>query len=258
MGLLNKIFKGAKKVAKNPVAQTVVIGYAKKQSADVRKVAKVVEPILEVRAAVKASGSNDVMRDTIYAVAQSQILQGVSMNENQIAPIATVAPMPAGNTTSSFKMSAWMLVIIPFVPPFLGLIQKYVITLPPESTPAVIGGLFLTVAQYVWTRYKATDGARQASATVAAAQAMAATPAVPQTVNALHDVNLGGSPQVTTQVGSTPRPANAIPEAVEWRETMPDFPSPPIDLSPSTQSDDFARDLQAQAVIEQERENGTD
>lgn len=202
-----------------PIATSAATNYAKKQSADFRKVARVVEPILELRDTVKASGSDDVLRDTVYAVAQSKVL-GATMNEPQVAPVK-----PAYQT-STFKIGAIVALLTPLIPIAYKAAENYIGTLPPESWLAMIAPGVLA-AVYGLLRYLTTNGERQASATVAAAQAMAAQPAVPENITAAGDVNLGGTTQDTTQVA--PRPANAIPEEVEWREKMPgDVPLEPV------------------------------
>jgi hypothetical protein len=88
---------------------------------------------------------------------------------------------------------------------------------------------------------------------------------LPETVAAAGDVNVGSTP---------PRPADAVPESVEWREDMPEsrYNPQPVESEPELAveplPDAIAPDageefnpgaaaaLQAQAVMEQEAQSG--
>lgn len=237
MGLLRNIIKAGKKAVKSPVgkvAAPLLIGYVEKQSADARKIAPIVQTVLQAHAAVKAAGSQDVLKDTATAVAASGVLnqvlstnpvasvhsaqnplQGVFMPTEiatpPIIPAATVTPVKNGVETSSFKLTGIALILIPLVPGILTWLQQYIGTLPQNSVPAVVGGIVLMVAQYVWNRYKTTNGERQASAQLAEAQAGAIIAQTKITSTALPTAQVGSTPAANTSAAATPandRPTN--------------------------------------------------
>jgi hypothetical protein len=225
MGLLRKILKVGKKAAKNDLVRSAALEYAKKQSADVRRVAAVAEPILYAYESAKASGSNDVLKDTIYAVAASKVLpqppatnpQGVFMpTELEVAaapaiPPATVQPVKSAFSTSTFKVATLAAILTPLIPILYKAAENWVGTLPPESALGmVMPGVLAAV--YGALRYLTMNGERQASAQLAQAQANAIAA---QSQGKAPEINAGSSGTLSggnVTVGSTP---GTLPEAVE-------------------------------------------
>lgn len=175
------------------------------------------------------------------------------MNENN-----QIAPVKSAYATSSFTVATIAAILTPMIPVLQKMAENYVGTLPPGSAAAVFMPGILAI---VWTafRYLTTNGERQATAMVAAAQvaAIGAQNKAPDTINAGHDAN----------IGSTSRPPDAIPEAVENRVEMPGDVSqvltpnvpdtPVVEPLPDAFNPDAARELQAAAVIEQEAQHGS-
>jgi len=224
MSKLSKLFRSDAGKILVPLAT----GYAKKQSADVRKVAPVVETVLSVHQAVKASGSEEVLKDTIYAVAENKVLQGVLMSNELQAP--SVAPVKPAFSTSTFKIGAIAALLTPLIPILYKMAENWIGTLPPGSPLAMVMPGVLA-ALWGLFRYLTTNGERQATAQVATAQAQAigAQNKAPDAINAGGDVTLESN--------------TSAPFADDGFE---------MDLSPSSGGD---MTLNAEAVMEQEREN---
>ena len=166
MGLLNKILKGGKKVIKSDAGKIlapIAIGYAKKQSADVRKYAAVAEPIYAVIQATKTA-PNDVLVDTIYS--RTGVTMPIEMPQ--------IAPIKRGTTTSTFKISAIAALLSPMIPILYKVAENGIGTLPPNSWLAfVMPGVLASI--YGFCRFLTTNGERQATAQVATAAAVIAT-----------------------------------------------------------------------------------
>jgi hypothetical protein len=253
MGLLRKILKVGKKAAKNDLVQSAALEYAKKQSADVRRAAAVAEPILHAYESVKASGSDDPLKDTIYAVAAQQIVTPaiprttgermptqLEVTAAPVVPPATVQPVKPAFSTSTFKVATIAAILTPLIPILYKAAENWVGTLPPDSWLAmVMPGVLAAI--YGALRYLTTNGERQASAQLAQAQANAIAA---QSQAKAPENNAGSSGTLSggnVTVGSTP--SVGIPSA---------------NVSEGGLSDDAARELQAQAIIEQEAQNGSD
>lgn len=175
MSKLSKFLRSDTGGAVKDLAKDAAIAYAKKQSSDVRKVAAIVEPVLATYEAVKDSGSTDPLRDTIYATAATGLLEK-SQNTGVTMPEQTqiqIAPVKSGSTTSTFIAAAWVVAITPFLPILLKIAENWVGTLPANSWLAfVMPGVIST--GYGIVRFLTTNGARQATAQLATAQAISA------------------------------------------------------------------------------------
>lgn len=69
------------------ILTSALLAYAKKQSADVRRVASVVEPVVTIYETAKATGSSDPLRDTIYATAADKLLEKPVVTGDNVNPI---------------------------------------------------------------------------------------------------------------------------------------------------------------------------
>lgn len=137
---------------------SAAVSYAKKQSADVRRAGPIVDVL--VGAATKEKPA-DVLAGTIY---------GNQTEVNIMAEQPQITPVKSGTQTSSFKAATYASIATMVLPILLKAAENWMGTLPANSWLAFVMPGVIAIG-YGINRFLTTNGERQATAQLAAAQA---------------------------------------------------------------------------------------
>lgn len=137
---------------------SAAVAYAKKQSADVRRAGPVVDVLVE--AATQEKPAN-VLAGTIY---------GNQTEVNIMAEQPQITPVKSGTQTSSFKAATYASIATMVLPILLKAAENWMGTLPANSWLAFVMPGVIAIG-YGINRFLTTNGERQATAQLAAAQA---------------------------------------------------------------------------------------
>lgn len=145
----------------------LALGYAKKQSADVRKVA----PIIELAVAVNQAKQQPSEPLAGTSFGQAKTFENFSISGAKMPQqIQQIEPVKAAKDTTTFKVATAAAIITPFLPALYNILETWVGTLPEGSILAIIMPGVLAIF-YGFLRTMQKNNERDNTAAIAQAQA---------------------------------------------------------------------------------------